>query len=293
MNSKISDIEIFKMKNIYDNLYSKSKINFKFKYLWRIITSRNNILLAYNTIKKNKGSKTPGVDGKTINYYMKMTEDNLVLHFQNSMNNYIPQQVKRVMIPKPNGDLRPLGIPTIKDRIIQQAIKQVMEPICEAKFYKDSYGFREYRSCENAIGRVQMLINFSKQYYSVDIDLKEFFDNINHKKLRRQIWSLGIHDKKLLKVIDLMLKSEVVGEGKQTKGTPQGGILSPLLANIVLNELDHWIYRQWEGKPINRNVTKKSYRIELQRRTNLKEGYIVRYADDFKILTNSQQSAEK
>ena len=125
-----------------------------------------------------------------------------------------------------------------------------MEPICEAKFYERSNGFRPNRSAENAIAQCYKMINLQKLYFVVDVDIKGFFDNVNHTKLIQQIWHMGIRDKKLLCIIREMLKAPIVmPDGTveyPVKGTPQGGILSPLLSNIVLNELDWWIASQWE-----------------------------------------------
>ena len=123
--------------------------------------------------------------------------------------------------------------PTIEDRLIQQCIKQVLEPICEAKFHKDNYGFRPNRSTHHAVSRAMTLMSKSKLHYVVDVDIKGFFDNVDHSKLIKQMWSLGIQDKNLICVINKMLRAEIKGIGVPNKGTPQGGILSPLLANIV------------------------------------------------------------
>ena len=127
----------------------------------------------------------------------------------------------------------PIPCWTTSIRICQQCIKQVLEPICEAKFYNYSYGFRPNRNTHHAIAKCYSLINRQSLHYVVDIDIKGFFDNVNHGKLIKQMWSLGIRDKNLICIISKMLKAEIQGIGIQTKGTPQGGILSPLLSNIV------------------------------------------------------------
>lgn len=152
-------------------------------------------------------------------------------------------------IPKGNGKVRPLGIPTIMDRLVQQCVLQVLEPICEAKFHEHSYGFRPNRSTGNAIAQTYKNMQMSHLHYVVDIDIKGFFDNVNHGKLLKQLWTLGIRDKKLISIISTMLKAEVAGIGFPEKGTPQGGIISPLLSNVVLNELDWWLASQWEEFP--------------------------------------------
>ena len=186
---------------------------------------------------------------------------------------------------------------TGRDRLIQQCILQVLEPICEARFYKQSYGVRPLRSAKHAIARAYFLTQIVHLHYVVDIDVKGFFDNINHAKLLKQLWALGIRDKSLLKVISKMLKAEIEGVGIPEKGTPQGGILSPLLAYVVLNELDWWIASQWEV-----HKTKYAYKLykgsnagmyEALRNTNLKEIHMVRYADDFKIFCRHRSHAER
>lgn len=187
------------------------------------------------------------------------------------------------------------------DRLIQQCVLQVLEPICEAKFFKRSNGFRPNRGAEHAISQAYKFMQGQHLHYVVDIDIKGFFDNVNHGKLLKQMWTLGIRDKKLLSIISVMLKAEVAGIGFPEKGTPQGGIISPLLSNIVLNELDWWVASQWENIPTRypykcrtlRNGTpdKSNVYAEL-RNTDLKECYIVRYADDFKIFCRNRKDAE-
>lgn len=290
------------MQSVFDELYENSLANCEFKNLLSIITTEENIRLAYRNLKKNTGSKTPGTDGKTIADLAEMSKSELIHVVQKKFEWYQPQSVRRKDIPKGNGKTRPLGIPTIMDRLIQQCILQVMEPICEAKFCDTSNGFRPNRGVENALAQAEKHMQTSNLHIVIDIDIKGFFDNVNHGKLLRQIWAMGIHDKKLLCIISAMLKAEVAGIGFPDKGTQQGGVISPLLSNIVLNELDWWITSQWVGMPtrheysgrIHENGTKdqsKKYR-EL-RKTKLKECYIVRYADDFKIFCRKHSDAVK
>ena len=303
---KIRNSEYYGMESIFDTLYAESRNGKTFNHLMAIIESEENIKLAYRTIKRNHGSKTPGVDKKTIRNLAKLSEDEYVRLVKKKFSNYHPRPVRREEIPKDNGKTRPLGIPAISDRIVQQCILQVMEPICEAKFSENSNGFRPNRSAETAIAQCCRLIQVQHLYHVVDLDIKGFFDNINHTKLIRQIWSLGIRDKKLLCIIKQMLKASVIlPNGEKiypTKGTPQGGILSPLLANIVLNELDWWIASQWENMPTRTEFTIrqnrsgaeiKSHVYRALRRSNLKEMHSVRYADDFKIFCSSHEDAVK
>lgn len=295
---KLRNNEYYQMQDIQDRLYMQSSKGTKFTHLMEIITSENNILLAYRNIKKNSGSNTKGVDGKDISHLASLEPETLIKLVQIKLKNYFPNKVRRVEIPKPDGKLRPLGIPTIMDRLIQQCILQVLEPICEAKFYKHSYGFRPLRSTKHAISRANFLAQKNNLHYVVDVDIKGFFDNINHGKLIKQLWTLGIRDKALITVISKMLKAEIENVGIPDKGTPQGGILSPLLANVVLNEFDWWINSQWESIP-----TKKQYasyskdpngkKYRALKTTNLKEVYIVRYADDFKLFCRNHQDAVK
>ncbi|WP_428909272.1 group II intron reverse transcriptase/maturase [Niallia sp. Krafla_26] len=306
-NTRLRHAEYYGMTETFDELYAKSKDNQKFNNLMAIITSDNNILLAYRNIKRNNGSATAGVDGVTINDIEKLDTHEFVKIVKKRFTHYNPRKVRRVEIPKPNGKTRPLGIPSMWDRVAQQCILQVLEPICEAKFYKYSFGFRPTKSAENAISASAGRINNNKMQFVVDLDIKDFFDEVKHSKLMRQIWTMGIRDKQLLVIIRKMLKAPIVLPNGEilypTKGTPQGGILSPLLANINLNEFDWWIANQWESKKcrtINDYFNKKTglyshqYRYRQLRETSkLKEMYIVRYADDFKIFTTTRSNAER
>lgn len=138
--------EYYGMKESFTDLYERARKRESFSHLYDLIISRENIRLAYRTMKSNKGSKTPGTDGKTITDIEKVPEDELVREVQNKLKRYRPKKVRRKFIEKDNGKWRPLGIPCILDRIIQQCFKQVLEPIAEAHFYKHSYGFRPLRS---------------------------------------------------------------------------------------------------------------------------------------------------
>ena len=142
------------------------------------------------------------------------------------------------------------------------------------------------------LARVNYLINKSSLHYVVDVDIKGFFDNVNHSLLIKQLWNLGVKDRKVLRLISKMLKAEIEGEGIPIKGTPQGGILSPLLSNIVLNDLDQWVAEQWEKFKTQHKYTFK-HKYRAIKNTKLKEGYIVRYADDFKILCRDWKTAQK
>ncbi len=183
-----------------------------------------------------------------------------------------------------------MGIPTMEDRIIQQCIKQVLEPICEAKFYKHSYGFRPNRGAHHAIARAMFLANQAGYHFVADIDIRGFFDNVSHGKLLKQLWTLGIRDKRLLCVLSKMLKAPIQGEGMPTKGVPQGGILSPLLANVVLNELDWWIASQWEEFPIRQRYQSRPC---YKGNGTLKRVFLVRYADDFKLFCKTRNDAKR
>ncbi len=282
--------EYYSTQELFDELYEKSQCGETFTHLMDLIASEQNILLAYRAIKKNKGSRTKGVNATTIVEMGEKQSEDLIAYVRKRLQNFHPHAVRRVEIPKPDGRMRPLGIPTMEDRIIQQCIKQILEPICEAKFYKHSYGFRPNRSAHHAVARAMFLVNISKYRYVVDVDIKGFFDNVNHGKLLKQLWTLGIRDKQLLCVLSKMLKAPIQGEGVPTKGVPQGGILSPLLSNVVLNELDWWIASQWEEFPeLSRYRSRPHYKGD----GTLKQVYLVRYADDFKLFCKSRSDAER
>lgn len=167
--------EYYNTQEIQDQLYRKSKEGYIFKDLISIMTDQNNIALAYRNIKNNKGSNTPGVNQTIIKDIDQYEISEWIDYIRKRFENFKPMPVRRVEIEKPGGGIRPLGIPTIEDRMVQQCIKQILEPIVEAKFYHGNYGFRPDRSAENAIAKVMQLININKLHYAVDIDIKSFF----------------------------------------------------------------------------------------------------------------------
>lgn len=304
----IRHLEYYGLQDKLDDLYQRSQKGEKFTNLMDDILSRENILLAYRNIKTNPGSQTLGTDKLTMKDISKLTSDEVVdkvrFIMTGSVYGYRPKPVRRKEIHKSNGSTRPLGIPCIWDRIVQQSIKQVLEPICEAKFSNNSYGFRPNRCVEHAIAETHRLMQRSKLGYVIEFDIKGFFDNVNHSKLIKQMWAMGIQDKKLIFIIKRILKAPIKMPNGDIyypeKGTPQCGIISPLLANIVLNELDHWIDSQWLKNPIIDNFklpTNKSGKLIKSnaylnmRKTNLKEMYIIRYADDFRIFCRTYEDA--
>ena len=293
-NTKLRHNEYYGQQSTLDELYEQSLKGAKFNKLYEKIIADNNILLAYRNIKANTGSATKGTDGRTIKAIADLPNEQVITMVKEKLQNYKPQSVKRVEIPKPNGKLRPLGIPTIADRLIQQCVLQILEPICEAKFHNHSFGFRPNRSTEHAKAIMHKMINLQNLHFVVDIDIKGSFDNVDHGKLLKQMWTMGIQDKRLLCIISAMIKAPIEKIGIPAKGTPQGGILSPLLSNIVLNELDWWISNQWESFKTNHAYAANNNKIKQIRKTSaLKECYIIRYADDFKIMCHTRNTAER
>ena len=231
------------------------------------ILSRENMLEAYNQVKSNKGSA--GIDGITIEEMDDYLRQNWRLTKELiKQRKYKPQPVLRVEIPKPNGGIRQLGIPTVMDRMIQQAIVQVISPICEPHFSDTSYGFRPNRSCEKAIMKFLEYLNDGYEWI-VDIDLEKFFDTVPQDRLMSLVHNI-IEDGDTKSLIRKYLHSGVIINGQRHKtlvGTPQGGNLSPLLSNVMLNELD-------------KELEKRGLRF-------------VRYADDCVITVGSEAAAKR
>jgi group II intron reverse transcriptase/maturase len=258
------------------------------------------VLTAIHKLKSNKGSETPGVDGQTMRINILQKDFKEILEYvQKNFDHYQPEMVRRVHIPKDNGETRPLGIPAIADRIVQECIRSVIEPICEAHFFEHSYGFRPWRSTENALARLGFLAHKTGHHWVIEGDISKFFDNVNHNKLLKILWSFGITDKRVLMMIQAMLKAGVMEEiAKSELGTPQGGIISPLLANVYLTPFDNFVTREYEKKVLRKNYSSGQRSLVLRGlsgkpRLKLKTAYLVRYADDWVVLTNTKENAEK
>ncbi len=246
---------------------SQERIQHEEEELWEQIFSRSNLFKALERVRKNKGSA--GVDGMTV----EELPDHLRAHWEGirlklDKGRYVPSPVKRIAIPKASGGERELGIPTVLDRLIQQAIHQMLSPLFEATFSESSYGFRVGRSAHQAVEKVGEYISEGYQWV-VDIDLEKFFDTVNHERLMARVKDV-VKDKRVLNLINAYLKVGVLLGGMveiSEKGTPQGSPLSPLLSNIVLTELD-------------RKLEERGHRF-------------VRYADDCNIYVKSERSAHR
>ena len=227
------------------------------------------------------GSQTNGVDGQTrkafkADYERQMT----MLIDQLKRKTYQPQPVRRVYIPKHDGKQRPLGIPALRDRIVQEALRAVLDPIYESDFHPHSYGFRKGRRTMDAIAVLMPLFNSSmKHYYVIEGDLQSYFDTVHHRTLMKLL-RRRLKDRALLDLIWKFLKSGVMEGGifgRTESGVPQGGVISPLLANVYLNEFDQWAATRWDLK---------KYARERRRQAGLGNYKMVRYADDFVVVSN-------
>lgn len=271
--------EAYKVQRLRTKLADKAKREptYRFYTLYGHISRMDVLKEAWREVKKNAGG--PGIDNmciKDLDTEEKVTKLLETIQQDLQEETYLPQPVKRVFIPKPNGKLRPLGIPTVKDRIIQAAAKLVLEPIFEEDFQECSYGFRPNRSAHQALERIRS--NLAEGRTAVyDADLRAYFDTIPHNKLMACL-RMRISDSKVLKLIKMWLRAPVAEEtfkGRGPKmtypkqGTPQGGVISPLLANIYLHWFDTVFHRS--NGP-----------------ANWAQATLIRYADDFVILAKYQ-----
>ena len=289
------------LREIQDKLYQHSKEVYDaggrpaFKGLLEIMSAEATITTAIHNIKSNHGSETPGVDGKRMRQdYLQKSHQWVIRDIQKAFKHFETQQIRRKYIDKPGkSEKRPLGIPTIRDRIVQECMRIVLDPILEAQFFQHSYGFRPMRDAAMALEHIDVLMHNKGHYWVVEGDISKCFDRIDHNILLKRLYHMGVRDRRVLQIIKAMLKAGVMDEcDVNEEGTPQGGLISPLLANAYLDIMDEWVSKQWESKTTRYNYASASSRYRAQHRTGLIPGYLVRYADDFVIVTNTCAHAE-
>jgi RNA-directed DNA polymerase len=262
----------------------------RFGDLFNLIIDPAVLAVAWQRVRNNRGARTAGVDGMTAHYLedVRGVEQFLTdLREQVKSGRFTPVPVRERMIPKASGTLRRLGIPTVADRVVQAALKLVLEPIFEADFHPCSYGFRPKRRAQDAIAEIHLLTSHPRNYeWVVDADIAACFDTIDHPALMGRM-RRRVGDKRVLALIKAFLKSGILTEaGTQDAtetGTPQGGILSPLLANIALSVLDDHFTAAWAGMGDSSARHRRRRRGEATYR-------LVRYADDFVVLVHGSNA---
>jgi RNA-directed DNA polymerase len=241
------------MEKIYYSLYDR-------------MLSHKKLAEAFKKVKASKGAA--GIDGQTIEAFAVSEQENLtILVHELKTKQYRPKPVKRVEIPKPGGGIRKLGIPTVRDRVVQQALREILEPIFDPGFHQSSYGYRPGRSCHQAISKAQMFIREYGLKWVVDMDLSKCFDMLDHEIIIRSM-KKRVTDGSILNLVRMFLTSGVMENGSwqsSTKGSPQGGVISPLIANIYIDAFDQF-------------MKSRGHRI-------------VRYADDILIMKGSEKAA--
>lgn len=296
--------------NVQRKLYQWSKANPNEKYcdLWNWVTSSYNLQCAWRRVASNRGARTAGVDGKTVKKIRRdQGEDAFLAKLREELRtgSYRPSPCRRRLIPKRGkpGEFRPLGIPTVRDRVVQSAVKQIVEPIFEAGFWHVSYGFRPGRGCHGALEHIRMTIRpraiahdgkrrTAPYPWVIEGDIKSCFDRIDHHQLMERVRT-RIGDLKVTRLLGGFLKAGAMSEmefSRTDAGTPQGGIISPLLANIALSAIEEK-YERWVNQRTSRNPDRKADGMKAalnarmsDRRAGRAAFFPIRYADDFVIL---------
>lgn len=267
--------------------WAKDDPSRRFDDLFNLVYDPAFLVEAWERVRMNVGARTAGVDRVTVSYIEARVGVEAFLQYIRGLvksRTFTPAAVRQVMIPKANGKLRKLGIPTVTDRVVQAALKLVLEPIFEADFLPCSYGFRPNRRAQDAIAEIHTLASRPKNYHWVlEADIAACFDEIDHVAVMDRLRA-RIKDKRVCALVKAFLKAGVMtqlGDREETiTGTPQGGILSPLLANIALSALDEHFARHWEPSPWQRGRRKKQ---------GLGNWRLIRYADDFVVMVSGQR----
>jgi len=275
----------------------------KFDRLLRMIADRSWLQEAARVTLASSGAKTPGIDGVDKLAMVQNLQDELeTIHYELLGGGYQPQPARRVYIPKANGKQRPLGIPTLRDRIVQRAMLMAMEPIWESDFHRLSYGFRPERSVHHAIRTVQLQLqdgSSSSGRWVIEGDLSSYFDTVHHKLLMKCVRK-RIRDERFLTVLWRFIKAGHVDQGlfrAASKGVPQGGVISPLLSNIMLNEFDQWLDAKYLSKKARKDRWYCNRTIKQQRPIAIRESRqwmpavaYCRYADDFVVTVKGDRA---
>ena len=286
-------------------LYQWSRENPEGQYreLWGWIIDARNLRCAWRTVASNKGRRTPGADGATVKHIHMQGVDAYLEEVRKELktDSYAPSPARRVWIPKPGkpGEFRPLGVPTVKDRIVACAVKQIIEPLFEARFQRVSYGFRPGRGCHGALEHIRMATKSGKKSdgkrrsfpcpWVIEGDIKGCFDHIDHHQVMERI-RRRCGDRKVNRLLLMFLKAGVLSEDQFTRtdaGTPQGGILSPLLANVALSIIEEK-YERWVHQYASKGdgmLAARNARVS-DRKGGRPVFFPIRYADDFVVLVS-------
>ena len=290
--------------------WSTENVNRKFNRLLRLIANKDWLHEAAKITLASSGARTPGIDG-IDKKRMEMELENEIENIRRELltGSYVPRPVRRIFILKDNGKQRPLGIPCIRDRIVQRAMLMAMEPIWESDFHSNSYGFRTERSVHHAIRTVKLQLqdgaeamNSTAGRWVIEGDLASYFDTVHHRLLMKAIRK-RIADRRFLRLVWTILKSGLVDKGlfrATHEGVPQGGVISPLLSNIMLHEFDMWMESNFLNKKVRKDRWAWNFGIQQGRPIAIRENRqwkpavsYCRYADDFVIVVKGNKNHAK